>query len=354
MKLLIITQKVDIKDDNLGFFHSWIEKFSEKLDRVYVICLWRGEYHLPDNVVVLSLGKERGTSKLGQLLRLQKHLVKTLPKIDGIFVHMGSIYALAAFPLARIFGKKIVLWYAHVKPKISFLEEKAVSKILTPSPESCSGSKKIVVTGHGVDTDVFKPASEVRDKIQPSILYVGRIAPIKDLETLVEALDILVHQGKMKNIKVKLVGSPVDEEEKRYAVKLKNFIKEKNLENYIEFLGGFPYREMPKFYQESHVFVDMIAGGGAGKTHLEAMACGTPVVLCTPTFNDFLGEYKNEIIFEEKNPQDLAKKLQNCLNFPEPKRKTLGGLLRSIVLNHHNLDSLIDKIINIFEENENG
>jgi len=31
MKLLIITQKVDIDDDNLGFFHRWLEKFSEKL-----------------------------------------------------------------------------------------------------------------------------------------------------------------------------------------------------------------------------------------------------------------------------------------------------------------------------------
>jgi len=241
-----------------------------------------------------------------------------------------------------------MLWYAHVKPNISFLEKRIVSKILTPSKESCSGSKKIVVTGHGVDTELFKP-SLLTSSDKKTILYTGRITPIKDIETLVEALDILVHQKGMENIKVKLVGSPVDESEKKYAVKLKNFIQEKKMKNYMEFIGSVSHKEIVKFYQESDVFVDMIAGGGAGKTPLEAMACETPVILCTSTFNELLGEYKNEIIFKEKNPKDLAEKLLNCFNFSEEKRKDFGRLLRSIVVNHHNLDNLIDKIINSFK-----
>jgi len=357
MRLLIITQKVDVSDDNLGFFHGWIEKFAQKLDKVYVICLWQGEYSLPPNVVVRSLGKEKGSSKIGQFFRLQKHLIQTIPQVDGIFVHMGSIYALASFPLAKIFRKKIVLWYAHVKPNISYIEKKIVSKILTPSKESCSGSQKIVVTGHGVDTGLFKPKDNANTTNRyPNatnkewrILYTGRITPIKDLETLVEALNILIHQKSIKNIKVRIVGGPVDDSEKRYAAELKDFVKEKNLENCIEFVGGVPHQELVKFYRESDVFVNMIAKGGAGKTSLEAMACGVPVVLCTPTFNELLGEYKNEIIFEEKNPHDFAEKLLNCLNFSEKKKKDFGRLLRSIVVNHHNLDNLIDKIINSFK-----
>jgi len=59
MKLLIVTQKVDIQDDNLGFFHRWIEGFAEHYESIVVICLQKREFNLPANVRVLSLGKEK-------------------------------------------------------------------------------------------------------------------------------------------------------------------------------------------------------------------------------------------------------------------------------------------------------
>ena len=59
MKLLIITQKVDINDPVLGFFHRWLEEFAKHYEFVTVICLEKGEHRLPENVKVLSLGKEK-------------------------------------------------------------------------------------------------------------------------------------------------------------------------------------------------------------------------------------------------------------------------------------------------------
>ncbi|KKS22293.1 MAG: hypothetical protein UU78_C0019G0001, partial [Candidatus Roizmanbacteria bacterium GW2011_GWC2_41_7] len=56
MKLIVITQKVDINDGNLGFFHRWLEKLAEKTTELRVVCLSAGEYHLPQNVKVYSLG----------------------------------------------------------------------------------------------------------------------------------------------------------------------------------------------------------------------------------------------------------------------------------------------------------
>ena len=103
MKLLIITQKVDIADDNLGFFHKWLEKFSEKLEKLYIICLWKGEYNFPKNTIVYSLGKEKGYSKLRQLFNLQKFLLKCLPELDGVFIHMCPIYAVASCLFVKIF-----------------------------------------------------------------------------------------------------------------------------------------------------------------------------------------------------------------------------------------------------------
>jgi len=58
MKLLIITQKVDMNDDVLGFMHGWINEFAKHCEKITVICLQKGEHELSDNVKVLSLGKE--------------------------------------------------------------------------------------------------------------------------------------------------------------------------------------------------------------------------------------------------------------------------------------------------------
>ena len=154
MKILIIAQKVDINDDNLSFFHRWIEKFSEKLDEVFVICLWQGEFNLAKNIKVYSLGKEKGVSKIGQLICLQKYLLKILPKVDGIFVHMCPIYAIASYPLAKIFRKKMILWFLHKQVGWKLrLAEKLVDKILTASEESCRlKNRKKIKTGVFIKT----------------------------------------------------------------------------------------------------------------------------------------------------------------------------------------------------------
>jgi len=64
MRLLIITQKVDKNDPILGFFHRWIEEFAKYCQSIIVICLQKGEYNLPKNIKILSLGKEKGKSKI--------------------------------------------------------------------------------------------------------------------------------------------------------------------------------------------------------------------------------------------------------------------------------------------------
>jgi glycosyltransferase involved in cell wall biosynthesis len=344
MRLLIITQKVDINDDNLGFFHRWIEKFSEKLDKVYVICLAQGTYDLPEKVVVYSLGKEKGIPKIGQLIRLQKKLIQILPEVDGIFVHMCPIYALASFPLAKIFRKKMILWYLHraVKWKLK-LAKKCVDKILTASKESCrlKNRKKIAIVGHGIDIEKFQitnSKSQTNSKFQ--ILSVGRISPIKDQETLIEAVDILVNQKNVKDLEVKFIGTPLEKQDQAYFKRLKNLISQKKLQDYIKFLGGISYNEMPRYYQNSDLVVNLSHTGSIDKTVLEAMACGCLVLTCNEAFLNILD---NKYLFKKKDPQDLAKKILNLRSAEKDKN------LREIVIKYHNLDNLIDKIIKFYE-----
>lgn len=77
--LLIITQKVDIDDDLLGFMHGWILEFSKHCDKLTVICLQKGEYHLPENVKVLSLGKEN----INKNFNSKKMTIPVIPSLTG-------------------------------------------------------------------------------------------------------------------------------------------------------------------------------------------------------------------------------------------------------------------------------
>lgn len=59
MNLLVVTQKVNAEDAILGFFVQWIEGLARRVNRVFVLALETGPHELPDNVEVISLGKDR-------------------------------------------------------------------------------------------------------------------------------------------------------------------------------------------------------------------------------------------------------------------------------------------------------
>lgn len=344
MRLIIITQKVDINDDNLGFFHHWLERIVGKLELAYVVCLTRGEHSLPENTEVYSLGKERGYSKLRQFIRLQKFLFRNLNKTDGIFVHMCPIYAVACSPLVKLFGKRMVMFYAH--GGVSFylkLAEKLVDRIVTSSLAGCRiKSKKIKTIGQGIDTNLFKPKENSgAEKKNFRILSAGRISPVKDQKTLVRAIDILVNRKNVKSIEVKIIGNPIESYEKIYFKELKNLIKERNLGHYIEFLGGVPYAQMPEHYQAADVFINTSSTGSLDKTVLEAMASGCLVLNCNEAYKEILAE---KHLFKKNDAENLAEKLLNLINSGKDES------LREIVIKDHNLDNLAARIIDNFRE----
>ena len=104
-RLLIITQRVDENDDLLGFFASWIREFASHYHRVTVITLAKGEYSLPGNVRILSLGKEAHASKSTQALRFIRMLWNEVRAHDAVFAHMSPIFAIAAWPFTKIWRK---------------------------------------------------------------------------------------------------------------------------------------------------------------------------------------------------------------------------------------------------------
>jgi D-inositol-3-phosphate glycosyltransferase len=131
----------------------------------------------------------------------------------------------------------------------------------------------------GVDLSVFRPLDRksVRDRLglngDKILLYVGRIEPLKGLDLLVEtAAQMDAEEG----IRVIVVGADVNGDREIDRVKL--LVKERDLEDQIDFVGQVDHNELPLYYNAADVCVVPSYYESFGLVALEAMACGTPVV----------------------------------------------------------------------------
>lgn len=355
MKLLIITQKVDKNDPVLGFFHEWIFRFSQKVDKLFVIANEAGYYDLPKKVEVHSLGKERGYGKIRKYLRCRKLIKKLSKQSDGIFIHMCPEYAILTWLFST--NKKIVMWYVHKSKNFKlWLAEKMVDKIFTVSKNSCQvKSKKIEIVGHGIDVNKMQNTECRMQNDFFYILSVGRISEIKDYKTLVRAMCYLVHKKAVRDIRLTIVGDAYLKADLEYKKEVEDLIKKKKLENRIRIIKGISQEKLSKVYNLHDLLVNLCPTGGMDKVVLEAAACELPILAANKSFESLVGDY--DLIFEYNKPEDLAEKIlkiigtRQCIvpKGEENRRREIGRHLRKQVVEHHNLSDLIQKITTTFQ-----
>ncbi|MBU2579484.1 glycosyltransferase family 4 protein [Patescibacteria group bacterium] len=352
MKLLMITRKVDRDDAQAGFTYGWVKKFALNVEVLKVICLEKGNLEgLPDNVEVFSLGKEKGKNRFREFINFQRGALRFIREVDGVFCHQNPEYTILIAPYAKIFRKKTVTWYSHkeINWKVRLINILA-DKIVTPTQEGFGlESKKKNVVGHGIDTDLFRPAVNKKKRDVFRIISIGRISPIKDYKTLIKAVDILRSNQKFTSaIKVSIIGSPGLPSQQSYFDEIKQIIHDKKMEDIFEFKGAIPNQELYKYCQESDLSVNLCPTGSPDKAVLESMACGLPVLVCNKTFIDDFSPYADLLIFNEKDPIDLSEKVFNLAQ--SDKMEEIGKHLRKQSVQNHNLDNLVLKIINVFKE----
>lgn len=349
--LLIITQRVDRNYDVLSFFVEWIAEFSKKFEKVTVICLKMGEYALPDNVKVLSLGKERRVSKFSYLWNFCKYIWQERNNYDAVFIHNNPRYVLLGWPIWRILGKKISLWYAHGHvPLMLKIADKLVDIAFTSTEEGYRlNSDKLKIMGQGIDTGLFKPAiynqsldmaqdeQPMTDRRLIKVVSAGRISPSKDYETLIGAIKLLTDE----NVYIEIAGQPAIKSDEGYLIKLNTKIKESGLTSRFVLVGPIINKELPKFLQSADIFVNMSHTGSLDKAVLEAMACGLPVLTCNEALRGVLGPYANELVYPVKDDERLANGLRRLIAMSGEERKKLGLKLRDRVVRNHSLPELI-------------
>jgi glycosyltransferase involved in cell wall biosynthesis len=338
MKLLIITQIVDKNDPVLGFMHHWLEVFSKQFEKVTVICLTKGHVTLPENVHVLSLGKEEGQSRIKYISRFYRYIWQTRKNYDTVFVHMNQEYVLMGFYVWKALGKKITMWRNHhAGDAFTNMAMGMCDKIFCTSKYSYTAkSKKTVLMPVGIDTDVFKPetsAVKIAD-----VLFLARISPVKKPDMLIDAL-IDLHTKETK-LTASIYGDALPKDA-LYHESLKEKVKNANLEHAISFQKGVPNVETVKIYNEHEIFVNLSTSGMYDKTIFEAAACERLILASNENLRT---EINDMFIFTEDQQEELAEKLKYLSNISSEEKGKYGKILREYVISKHSLTLLADKL----------
>jgi glycosyltransferase involved in cell wall biosynthesis len=340
MRLLICTQVVDKNDPIMGFFHRWIEEFAKHNESVTVLCLMEGEHSLPDNVHVHSLGKEGGESRIKYVWNFYFHILSYYFKYDTVFVHMNPEYVILGGLFWKLGRKRTVLWYTHKSvTRILKLATYMVDVVCTASKESFRlSSKNVVVTGHGIDLDVFSiPKTQPADHLR--IVTIGRISRSKNIHIMLETISKLPHPYSFP-----IVGEPITVDDKKYQKELLEQIKRLHIDKFVTLKCSHSSKEVASIFAESDVFLHASDTGSLDKAALEAMAERCIVVSSNDAVRPIVGRVNKLLAVESPDPELFTNAVQKVRQLKMGERTMLGERLRGIVMNDHSLMRLINKL----------
>ncbi|MHB1316295.1 MAG: glycosyltransferase family 4 protein [Minisyncoccota bacterium] len=353
MNILVITQTIDDNNTTLGFFVRWVEELSKRFDFVEIICLYKGEYVLPDNVKIYSLGKERGVEiggkryeirkKIQYVFKFYKYIWKYRNEYDAVFVHMNQEYIVLGGLFWKIFGKRVFFWrnhpYGNIWTRIAVWFSDQV--FCTADRSFTAKYKKTIIMPAGIDTSIFVKNPMI-EKQENSLLVFGRIAPVKNIEKAINATAILLAKG--VPVELSIVGDflPIDA---KYMEGLKNLVIQARIEPFVHFIRGIDFLSASKMYQSHDVFMNFTDSGSFDKTVIEALACGSKVLVSNTSFKDLLPEES----YTTGDQHDIVKKLEVLLSFDIEKEKQYASKVHDLVENQ-SLVKLMDQLVLIIKK----
>jgi D-inositol-3-phosphate glycosyltransferase len=148
--------------------------------------------------------------------------------------------------------------------------------------------EKVVTISPGVDLERFHPIPQAAAKaiigIAPehkAILFVGRIEPLKGVDTLMRAIALIQerHPAVMRDVCVGIIGGdPWADDPDEEMARLQTLRHELDIKETITFLGAKDQDALADYYAAAEMVVMPSHYESFGLVALEAMAMGTPVI----------------------------------------------------------------------------
>jgi glycosyltransferase involved in cell wall biosynthesis len=348
MRLLWFNLATDADDPLLGFTTSWIREAASHVGQLDVITMRAGRIDVPANVTVRSVGKERQFNEARRAVefyRILTGLMRTR-RYDACFAHMIPVFAVMASPLLRRQRVPITLWYTHnaITPTLR-LAVRGSAHIVTASRESFRlATGKLIVTGHGIDTDFFRPSSTPPRREPLTIAVVGRVSAVKRLEMVLEGVRLFAAGREAPSLRVKFVGPVLDDS---YAAGLRRRAERSGLADHIEFTGAVAYSRMPAIYQSADIVLSATGRGSFDKAPLEAMSCGVPAIVANRALDETFAGIDVPALHSVADPAELASSLASLAARSPDAIREHAIRLRSAVVEHHGLGRLMPRLLQI-------
>lgn len=261
------------------------------------------------------------SGKIG--LKIQKELKKTLPLIMTFHTLALMKNLVAKTPEEQESVERIEIEKEIVKHASIIISPSETDKEYLKYLYGCK-EEKIFVISPGVNVKLFKPMPkiEAKQKIgadlnKKIILFVGRIEPLKGIDTLIYAIKILLEKKEHKDIMLWIVGGDISQRKELWSEELQKLEALRKLLGIgcsVKFIGRKLPEELPFYYNAAEVAVVASQYESFGMTALEAMACNTPVITTDVTgVSNILDEEHEALIGSAGNPLYLASQIEYLL-----------------------------------------
>ena len=204
---------------------------------------------------------------------------------------------------------------------------------------------KLHVIPMGIDVDEYvdNPIKQNGDAI--NILFVGRIARVRRIEILLQAvakLSIPFH--------VTLVGG----EEKTsslsragYLDELKKLCKDLNINDRVTFVGPVAQNELFNWYSKGDIFVYPSLYENFGQPILEAAAAGLPIVSsAVGVAQEIITDNETGFLFNGDD-QELANRITQLTD--QNLRKKIGDAVRERVRSLYGWEKIIKQYLDLYQ-----
>lgn len=135
-----------------------------------------------------------------------------------------------------------------------------------------------------MDTTEFEKVHKLEGKRR--VLFVGQISKRKGVDTLVQAINLIVNGQGRDDLVFLFVGDG------DYREKARDLARSYHIDNYVRFLGKVAFQDLVAAYNSSDAYVLPSLSEGMPTVILEAMFFGLPVITTDlPCLRDNFGDY---------------------------------------------------------------
>jgi glycosyltransferase involved in cell wall biosynthesis len=164
--------------------------------------------------------------------------------------------------------------------------------------------ERIHVIQWGVDTDLFSPdGPDLRDELglrgRSVVLSARNFTRVYNQDKVLAAFDALHRQRPDAFLLMKNYGG-----DPQVLAEVEHDVAARGLAEHVRILGTVPYEQMPALYRTADVTISIPSSDAAPMSLLEAMACGSPAVVCDlPSLREWVTDRETGRLVD---PNDVA------------------------------------------------